>query len=159
MFARRQLHAGIVPFVFWVTSIQFGPCLFASDQPQWGQAWTRNMISTERGLPESFDPITGRNIRWIAKLGTETHSTPVVAHGRILIGTNNGEPRDPKHQGDRGLLMCFDEQDGHLLWQLVVPKREEDRYFDWPNCGISSPATIEGDHAYIVSNRGEVICL
>ncbi len=131
----------------------------AADQPQWGQAWTRNLVSTERGLPDSFDPKTGRNIKWAARLGTETHSTPVVAGGRVYLGTNNGEPRDPKHQGDRGVLMCFDERDGKLLWQLVVPKREEDQYHDWPKCGISSPATVEGDRVYIVDNRGVVLCL
>jgi outer membrane protein assembly factor BamB len=135
------------------------PCAPAGDQPQWGQAWSRNMVSGELRLPESFDPKTGKNLRWSAKLGTETHSTPVVAAGRVYIGTNNGEPRDPKHQGDRGVLMCFNEHDGKLLWQLVVPKREEDPYHDWPRCGISSPATVEGDRVYLVDNRGVVLCL
>src|SRR5205823_7206061 len=131
----------------------------ASDQPQWGAAWTRNMISTESNLPRSFNPATGQNVSWTAALGTEAHSTPVVAGGRIYIGTNNGQPRDPKHRGDRGVLMSFEERSGRLLWQLVVPKREEDPYFDWPNSGVSSPATVEGDRVYIVSNRGEVMCL
>ena len=76
-----------------------------ADQPQWGQAWSRNMVSAERGLPDSFDPKTRKNIKWVVPLGTETHSTPVVAGGRVYIGTNNGEPRDPKHQGDRGVLV------------------------------------------------------
>lgn len=131
----------------------------AADQPQWGQRWSRNLASEERGLPDTFDPKTGRNIAWTAKLGTETHATPLVAGGRVYIGTNNGDPRDPRHQGDRGVLMCFDENDGRLLWQLVVPKREEDRYHDWPKTGISSPVTVEGDRVYIVSSRGEVMCL
>lgn len=129
------------------------------DQPQWGEAWTRNMVSNEKGLPESFDVKTGLHVKWSASLGTQTHSTPIVAGGRVYIGTNNGVPRDPRHQGDRGVLMCFDEKNGKLLWQLVVPKREEDPYFDWPECGMSSPATVEGDRVYIVSNRGEVMCL
>ena len=47
----------------------------AGDQPQWGQAWSRNMVSNEKGLPDSFDPKTGRNIRWTANLGAE-HSEP-----------------------------------------------------------------------------------
>ena len=55
--------------------------------------------SSEQDLPATFDPKTGQNIKWVAKLGTETHSTPVIAGGRVYIGTNNGEPRDPKHQG------------------------------------------------------------
>jgi outer membrane protein assembly factor BamB len=131
----------------------------AGDQPQWGQRWSRNMVSAERGLPDSFDPQTGRNIKWSAALGTETHSSPVIAGGRVYIGTNNGNPRDPKHKGDRGVLMCCDEKSGELLWQLVVPKRDEDIYFDWPQSGISSPATVEGDRVFLVCNRGEVLCL
>ena len=131
----------------------------AADQPQWGEAWTRNMVSAERGLPSSFDPKTGENIRWSAALGTQTFSTPVVGNGRVYIGTNNDEPRDPKHQGDRGVLMCFDEKTGNFLWQLVVPKREDDPYCDWPKTGMSSPATVEGERVYIVNNRGEVMCL
>ena len=129
------------------------------DQPQWGEAWTRNMVSNEKGLPESFDIKTGHHVKWSAQLGTQTHSTPIVAHGRVYIGTNNGAPRDPRHQGDHGVLMVFEEKTGKFLWQLVVPKREEDPYFDWPETGISSPATVEGDRVYIVSNRGEVMCL
>ena len=92
-------------------------------------------------------------------LGTQTHSTPVIAGGRVYIGTNNGEPHDPKHAGDRGVLMCLDEKTGALLWQLVVPKRDEDNYMDWPHMGMSSTATVEGNCVYLVDNRGAVVCL
>jgi outer membrane protein assembly factor BamB len=142
-----------------LTFVSANGALLAADQPQWGQAWSRNMVSSERGLPDQFDPASGRNVAWTAQLGTEAHSSPVIAGGRVYIGTNNGEPRDPRHQGDRGVLMCLDERDGRLLWQLVVPKREDDPYLDWPNSGISSPATVEGDRVYLVDNRGEVLCL
>lgn len=131
----------------------------AKDQPHWGSTWNRNMVSEEKGLVAEFDPKTGKNIKWSARLGTETHSTPVIADGRVYIGTNNGEPRNPKHQGDRGVLMCFDEKTGAFQWQLVVPKRSEDPYFDWPKSGVSSSATVDSGRVYIVSNRGEVLCL
>jgi len=133
--------------------------VYADDQPQWGQRYSRNMVSDETGLPGSFDPETGKNIKWIAELGTQTYSTPVVSGGRVLIGTNNNIPRDPRHKGDRGVLLCLDEKDGSLCWQLVVPKLIPDLYRDWPRSGICSPATVEGDKVYIVSNRGEVMCL
>lgn len=133
--------------------------LLGADQPQWGQAWTRNLASDEKGLPDSFDPKTGKNIRWTARLGTETHSSPIISGGKVYVGTNNGEPRDPKHKGDRGVLMCFEEKTGKFLWQCVVPKRVEDIYHDWPNSGICSPPTVEGDRVYVVDNRGEVLCL
>ena len=140
-------------------ALLFPVVLSAGDQAQWGTAWGRNMVSAETGLPAEIGFGDGRNVRWQAALGTETHSTPVVSGGRVFVGTNNGVPRDPKHAGDRGVLMAFAERDGSFLWQLVVPKRGEDPYFDWPKSGISSPATVEGDRVYVVTNRGEVVCL
>ena len=117
------------------------------------------MVSSERKLAESFDPATGENIKWIAPLGTESYSTPVVAGGKVLIGTNNGRPRDPRHKGDRGVMLCLDEKDGSLCWQFVAPKLIPMLYRDWPKSGICSPATVEDDRVFTVSNRGEVVCL
>src|SRR5687768_15496753 len=134
----------------------------AADQPQWGRAWSRNMASDETGLPEDFDPGTGRNVKWVVELGSQSYATPIVAGGRVLIGTNNDVPRDPRHRGDRAVLLCLAESDGRLLWQLVIPKISEDlgdAYLDWRRVGFASPPTVEGDRAYTLTNRGEVICL
>ena len=133
--------------------------LVGAEQPQWGEAWSRNMVSGEKGLPETFDPKSGTNVKWSARLGTETYSSPIVAGGRVYIGTNNEEPRDANHKADSGVLMCFEEKTGELLWQLVVPKREEDPYHDWPKTGMPSPVTVEGERVYLVNNRGEAMCL
>src|SRR5580704_13486970 len=130
-----------------------------ADQPQWGQAWSRNMVFEEKGLPSSFDVKTGRNVKWSAHLGTDYYATPTVVCGRVFIGTNDEDPRDPNHKADSGVLMCFDETTGRFLWQLVVPKREEDPYLDWPKTGWSSPVTVEDDRVYTVTSRGEVVCL
>ncbi|MFZ5830195.1 MAG: PQQ-binding-like beta-propeller repeat protein [Planctomycetota bacterium] len=130
-----------------------------ADQPLWGAYPSRNMVSPERGLPADFDPATGRNILWSAEMGTQCYSSPVVGSGHVLIGMNNAVPRDPRHQGDRGVLACFRESDGAFVWQLVVPKLEGDVYLDWPNAGMCSPATVEGDRVYMVTNRNEVVCL
>ncbi len=140
-------------FVCWIAPLD------AEDQPQWGERHTRNMVSAEKGLPGHFDPETGENVKWSAPLGTQCWSTPIVANGKVLIGTNNDEWRDERHQGDRGVLMCFNESDGSLAWQLVVPKLSEDKFFDWPRAGMCSPATVEGNRVYTVTNRDEVVCL
>src|SRR5512141_3155392 len=103
---KRNLLCSLLLSGLALGTLHFPSC--AGDQPQWGQAWSRNMVSGEQGSPESFDPQSGRNIQWSAELGTETHSSPVVAGGRVYIGTNNGHPRDPAQHGDRGVLMCFD---------------------------------------------------
>ena len=142
----------------------------AADQPQWGQRYTRNMISDARGVPDAFEPGTvgpdgliqpgtTRGVKWTARLGANTNGTPVIAGGKVFVGTNNRFPRDKRHQGDRGVLMCFNEADGRFLWQLVVPKLTAIKWSDWHYVGICSSATVEGSRAYIVTNRCEIVCL
>ena len=131
----------------------------AADQPQWGERYSRNMVSGETNLPATFDPATGVNVRWSAPLGTETNSTPVVAGGKVIIGTNNGHTRDLRHSPYPGVLLCLDEKTGDLCWQLIVPRFEDDKYLDWQTGGICSSATVEGDRVYVVNNRAEVMCL
>jgi len=154
--------------LFGIWSLGFGACgmsFFLSstarsaDHAQWGQAFTRNMVSAETGLVDRFDPATGHNVKWAVPLGSQTWSTPVVAQGRVFIGTNNDPPRDPRHKGDRSVLLCLSEKDGSLLWQLVVPKLGADVYLDWPRAGMCSPPTVEGDRVYFITNRGEAVCL
>jgi len=130
-----------------------------ADRPQWGNRHDRNMVSTEKNLPAAFDPATGKNLRWSVDIGTKTYSPPIIAGGKVFIGTNNGRPRDPRRIGDFGVLMCFNESDGKFLWQLVTPKLLADKYLDWPRIGICSPATVQGNRAYVVTNRAEVLCL
>src|SRR5215213_9062931 len=145
---------------------------FAADWPTWGVDGSRNMVSTsEKGLPvsakpgeykensEEIDPATTQNVKWVAKLGTQTYGNPTAAGGRVYVGTNNSAPRDPKIQGDYGILMCFDEQSGKLLWQYAAPKLGGGRNVDYDECGICSPATVDGGRVYVVTNRCEVVCL
>ena len=133
--------------------------LLAEDQPQWGELHTRNMVSQEEGLPDTFNPETGENVKWEADLGSKAYGGPIISGGKVLIGADNSSPRDPRRQGDRGVLLCLDEQTGELEWQLVVPRLEGDVYRDWPGISICSPATVEGDRVYIVTSRYEVVCL
>ncbi len=69
--------------------------LQAADRPQWGERYSRNMVSSEKGLPDHFDPKTGKNIKWSAALGSECYCTPVIAAGRVFIGTNNKDLSRP----------------------------------------------------------------
>lgn len=129
------------------------------DSPQWGEKYSRNMVSSEKGLPESFNLETGKNVKWAVSTGSYGYATPVIANGKVLIGANNADQRDPRHVGDRGVLLCLNESDGSLSWQLVVPRIEGDRHNDWPMIGICSPPTVEGNRVYILTSRSEILCL
>jgi outer membrane protein assembly factor BamB len=151
--------------VLLTTGVALSAALLAATNPvyagavHWGHGLSRNQVSEEANLPDRFEPESGLNVRWIAELGSEAHATPIAAAGRVFMGTNNERPRDPRHEGDRGVFKAFDERDGRFLWQLVVPKYSNDPYQDWPRAGISSTPTVEGDRVYVLSNRGEALCL
>jgi outer membrane protein assembly factor BamB len=145
--------------------------VLAADWPFWGRDASRNMVSDEKGLPESWDPgtfkgnteeidtATTKNVKWVVKLGSQTYGNPSVAGGKVFVGTNNETPRNPEIKGDRGVLMCFDEKTGKFLWQLAAPKLGTGKISDWEYLGIASSPAIEGDRVYLVTNRCEVVCL
>jgi len=131
----------------------------SGDWPMWGGTPDRNMVSTMKGMPTSWDIKTKKNIKWIAALGSQSYGNPVVAGGQVYVGTNNELVRDPRQGGDRGVLMCFRESDGEFLWQHTNEKLAAGRVNDWPYQGVCSSPLVEGDRLYYVTNRCEVVCL
>jgi outer membrane protein assembly factor BamB len=127
--------------------------------PMWGGTPDRNMVSDMKGLPTDWDIKTKKNVKWVAKLGSQSYGNPVVAGGMVFVGTNNELLRDPAQPGDRGVLMAFRETDGEFMWQQTHEKLPSGRANDWPFQGVASSPLIEGDRLYYVSNRGVVICL
>jgi outer membrane protein assembly factor BamB len=142
-----------------------------ADWPFWGGTSGRNMVSTETGIPVTFepgryqgnteeiDPATTKGVRWAVKLGSQTYGNPTVAGGRIYIGTNNESARDPRYTGDRAVLLCLDEKTGKMAWQLAIPKLGTGKVSDWEFLGLCSSPAVEGDRVYIVTNRCEIMCL
>jgi outer membrane protein assembly factor BamB len=136
--------------------------LWAADKKvevaMFGGTPSRNMISDEEGLPTKWDPETGENVKWVAELGSQTYAGPVVAGGKVYVGTNNQREYNPKLKGDRGNVMAFGADNGELIWQSAHAKLGAGRVNDWPLQGVCSTPFIEGDRIYYVSNRAEVVC-
>ena len=142
----------------------------AADWPMWGGDGSRNMASLEKGVTldfvpgrmdddEKVDMKTTKNVKWIAKLGSQAYGNVTVADGRVYVGTNNESPRDADKKGDRGIVMCFSEKTGALNWQLVIPKLGAGKVSDWEYIGVCSSPAIEGNRVYVVTNKCEVVCL
>jgi len=82
--------------------------LGAADWPQWGHDNSRNMVGNEKNLPDSFDPgkakdggdeidlTTTKNVKWVAKLGSQTYGNPTVGGGRVFVA-----PKQSPHRGFR----------------------------------------------------------
>jgi len=131
------------------------------DWPMAGRSPSRNPVVPDGKAPTDWDYETGSNIKWSAYLGSQTYGTPVVADGRVFVGTNNGEgylERYPSNV-DLGCLLCFREADGQFLWQFSAEKLPSGRVHDWPMQGIGCPPLVEGERMWFVSNRWEVVCL
>ena len=149
----------------------FGSAVAAADWPQWGgNTLGRNMFAAgATGLPDKFEPgdfkqgtedvdlSSAKNVKWAAKLGTQSYGNTTISNGKIFVGTNNDSMRDPKHPGDRSILLCLDEKSGDFLWQLVIPKLKSGKVNDWESLGLLSSPTVVGNRLYVVSSRCEVL--
>ena len=142
--------------------------LHAADWPQWGGTASRNMASPEKGLPETFVPgrkdtqgggilmDTTKNVKWAARIGDFCCGTPAVAAGKVFIGGMINK---------EGVLKCFDEATGKLLWQWTEPCRTDlqadamnFRHFP-KSLGVCSTPAVDGDRLYFVDQNCVVECL
>jgi len=145
----------------------------AADWNQWGGSPQRNNTPEARNLPTEwetgeFDPDTGawkpetsRNVVWAAALGSQSYGNPIVAGGKVYVGTNNGAGWLKRYPAevDLGCLLAFDLKDGSFLWQDSSEKLPTGRVHDWPLQGICCAPLVEGDRLWYVTSRGEVKCL
>jgi len=143
------------------------------DWTQWGGTSERNNTPIGHDIPTEwevgdFDSRTGewdssgaKNIKWVARLGSQSYGNPVVGNGKIFVGTNNSGGWLKRYPADvdLGVLLAFDVKDGKFLWQHSSEKLPTGRVHDWPLQGICSAAYVEGDRLWFVTSRGEVRCL
>lgn len=107
------------------------------DWPQWGGTRLRNNVPSVTNLPSTwnvggYDVELGawsdknaENIAWYAELGSQTYGNPVVADGKVFVGTNNGAGHLKRYPAtvDLGCLLAFSEEDGSFLWQHSSEKQ------------------------------------
>ncbi len=141
--------------------------------PQWGGSAARNNVSDATGLATTwcvgeFDEATGswqsqtaKHVKWVARLGSESYGSPVIAAGKVFCATNNGAGYLKRYPAsvDLGCLLAFRQTDGQFLWQFSSEKLKAGREIDWPMQGICCSPLVEGERLWIVTNRGEVVCL
>ncbi len=179
---RRLLSAGLSLAVFTlVVAVVFWPgrspsaadrALAEQAKAEAERVWAlfgvtaeRNMVNlTDQNVPVEWDVKAKQNVKWVARLGSKAYGGPVVAGGKVYVGTNNAAPRNTrdtdknKRPVDLGIIMCFRESDGSFLWQAVHDKLPSGQVNDWPHEGICSTPVIEGNRIYYVSNRCDVVC-
>jgi outer membrane protein assembly factor BamB len=134
----------------------------ANDWPLYGGTPARNLVNlTAKNIPTDWSIEAGKekNVKWQAALGTKTYGGPVVAGGRVFVGTNNLNPRDPKLKGNRSVLMCFDEKSGKFLWQNTHEAADGPVYNDVRDYGLLSTPVVDGERIYFVLPQSIVVCV
>lgn len=131
------------------------------DWPQWCGTPLRNNVPEGKNIPTEWSVSEKTNIKWSAALGSQTYGNPVVANGKVYVGTNNQSAYIKRYPPnvDLGCLLCFDEATGKFLWQHSSEKLPTGRVHDWPQQGICCSPYCDGDRCWFVSSRGEVLCL
>ena len=147
------LILGVVAIVLAVAPVG------AQDTGMFGNTPSRNMTSDETGLPSSWDARSGEGILWSQPVGSQAYGGAVVADGRVYVGTNNEGRRNPAIEGDKGVVMVFDAEDGEFLYQMVHDKLTTGRVNDWPLQGVCSTAYMEDGKIYYISNQAHIVCL
>jgi outer membrane protein assembly factor BamB len=145
-----------------------------SDLTCFGGDPSRNMVNlTDKGIPHALGEgeeakLNEKLLKWKADLGSRAYGGPIIANGKIFVGTNNGKPRNPRDQKkagddiepfDKGVLMCFDEKTGEFLWQAVNDKLPSGQVNDWPLEGVCAAPLIDGNRVYLTTNRCTIQCL
>lgn len=144
-----------------------------ADWSQWGGSPTRNNTPVGHDIPTEWevgdfdyetgewDPADAKNIKWVARLGSQSYGNAVAHHGKIFVGTNNSGGWLKRYPGnvDLGVLLCFETKTGKFLWQHSSEKLPTGRVHDWPLQGICCAPYCEGDRLWFVTSRGEVRCL
>ena len=154
----------LLALVVMATGIACGepakPTANNSQAVMFGNTPSRNMANpTAKNVPTdwSVEEDKVKNVKWAAQLGSVAYGGPVISGGKVYVSTNNERPRDPKIEGDKGIVMCFDQATGKFLWQAVhdkLPNAEN----DMGNGGVASTPAVEGNRLWYVSNRCELVC-
>lgn len=145
-----------------------------SDHTCFGGDPSHNMVNLlDKGIPHELGEgdehkLNEKLLKWKADLGSRAYGGPIIANGKVLVGTNNGKPRNARDQKkagediepfDKGVLMCFDEKTGEFLWQAVNDKLPSGQVNDWPLEGVCSTPLVDGNRVYLTTNRCTIQCL
>src|SRR5437762_13226751 len=85
------------------------------DWPMWRGTPDRNMVSSMKGIPTTWDVKTKKNVQWVAQLGSQSYGNPVVAGGQVYVGTTTAPVRNPTAGGDPGVVLAISEAERKSL--------------------------------------------
>ena len=139
-------------FLAATLSMASAPNASMADDGDWAQ-WrgpARDGIAAEQNLLKSW-PEGGPKLAWKYESAGLGYSSSAVSNGRLYT------------MGQRGadtLAICLDAKTGKELWgQKIGPGTQSNDYLTGWGGGPRSTPTVDGTHAYFLSDLGDLACL
>jgi outer membrane protein assembly factor BamB len=142
----REVRTMLKRIFLTLLALALAVTLQAADWPQW-RGPNRDGISQDTGLLQEW-PEGGPKPRWKrTDIGTG-YSSPVVVGGKVLVQTTRGKEE---------FALCLDEKTGKDIWTARIGDLYEIPGNAWP--GTRATPTVDGDRAYCLSSKGQLVCL
>jgi outer membrane protein assembly factor BamB len=129
----------------------------ASDCLMLGGSPGRNMANTiDKNVPADWCVEEGKQqkVKWVAKLGSRAYGGPVIANGKVYVGTN----QKGADSYEKAVLMAFNEADGKFLWKIVHDFPADPLFNMALHEGLLSTPYFEEDRLYYVTPGCEIVC-
>ncbi len=109
-------------------------------------------VSYHKNIPESWNGLTGENIKWKVASSKPGYSSPVIWGDKIFISGGDAKSR---------VVSCYNRHTGQLLWETevagiqgspAVPPRVTD------DTGLAAPTmSVDGNRIYAIFATGNVV--
>ena len=115
---------------------------------QWPR-WRGPRQSLAEGVyPDQWSPT--ENVLWKTPVPGQGNSSPIIWKDRLFLTAH-------KDQGKQRLVLCFDRNDGKLLWECPVPKHLVEGAYG-KNGWASGTPTTDGRHVWAYFGTGGLFC-
>lgn len=146
---RRGLRPAVLALAVLPWLLTSAPAQAGDDWPDW-RGPSRNGVSTETDLPESWSP-DGDNLAWTAPYGGR--SGPIVLGDRLFVLNAVGEGETLQER-----VMCLDAGTGEVIWEhrlTVFLSDVPPHRIAWSS-PVGDPST---GHVYVLGGGGRLLGL
>ncbi|MEM9366182.1 MAG: PQQ-binding-like beta-propeller repeat protein [Planctomycetota bacterium] len=126
-----------------MTAFVFATAAPASE-PTWSRFQNGGLPSVPTSLPTNWTP--AENIRWTADIEGYGQSTPIVAHGQIVVTSTSGENKDNYH------LSSYSMEDGRKNWQVDLANPSP--YKNTPMVSRAAPSAVATKGGFVAFFEG-----
>ena len=115
----------------------------------------RTGVSAEKGLLKEW-PEDGPELLWESDVAGRGYSSLAISDGRIYTLGDSPEGADADSDSEAEYLYCFRQSDGTFVWKAKTGPEWTSGRDDWQSS--RSTPTVDGDHVYVLTAHGELIC-